>query len=249
MEGKSALITGAGSGIGAAMVERFAAEGARVAAIARRETSLERWRGVDGVIPIGADLTVPEQIRSMVNQAEGELGGLDAVCNVAGINDLCYPLEETSDDRWDAVVDVDLKAPFQVCRAVIGGMVERGGGAILNVGSYASLRGNHGPAYTAAKAGLTGLTLNIAVTYGGLGVRCNVLNPGEVNNTEISVGSGGGGYHPGGLKMFEDIVGKLPVKWDCEPEEIAPVALFLCSDEAAHVNGAVVAVDGGMSAC
>ncbi|HEU4598598.1 MAG TPA: SDR family NAD(P)-dependent oxidoreductase [Solirubrobacterales bacterium] len=248
LEGKRALITGAGSGIGAAMVELFAAEGAAVAAVGRRESSIERWSGVDGVVAVRADLTEGEEIVRMVAEAERQIGPLDAVCNVAGINDLCYPLHETSDQRWDAVVDLDLKVPFQVCRAAIDGMVERGGGAILNVGSGASVRGNHGPAYTAAKAGLNGLTMSIAVAYGGSGVRCNVLNPGEVNNTEISSTSGGE-YHPGGLKMWEDIVAKLPVKWDCEPEEIARVALFLCSDDAAHVNGAVVAVDGGMSVC
>jgi NAD(P)-dependent dehydrogenase (short-subunit alcohol dehydrogenase family) len=184
----------------------------------------------------------------MLDRAEGWFGRLDIVCNNAGINDLCYPLHETSDERWDAVLDLDLRTPFQICRRVIAGMMDRRSGVILNVSSYAATRGNHGPSYTAAKHGLIGLTLSIAVAYGRYGIRCNAINPGEVNNTRISENSGGD-YHPEGLQMFLDIVDRLPVKWDCEPEDVAPTALFLCSDDARHVNGAVVAVDGGMSAC
>jgi NAD(P)-dependent dehydrogenase (short-subunit alcohol dehydrogenase family) len=175
------------------------------------------------------------------------MGRIDAVCNVAGINDLCYPLLDTTDERWDAVLDLDLKAPFRICRAVVPGMMQRGGGAIVNVGSYAAIRGNHGPSYTAAKAGLTGLSRSIAVAYAKHGIRCNVLDPGGVR-TEIGTHSGGE-YHPQGIAMFSDIVTGFPVPWICDPEDIAPTALFLCSDDARHVNGAVVAVDGGMSAC
>jgi NAD(P)-dependent dehydrogenase (short-subunit alcohol dehydrogenase family) len=160
---------------------------------------------------------------------------------------LCYPLDETSDERWDAVVNLDLKAPFQICRKAITGMVQRGSGVILNIASYAAVRGNHGPSYSAAKHGLIGLTLSIAVGYANKGIRCNAINPGAVN-TGIRDHSGGE-YHPEGLKTFRAITAGLPVNWHCEPEDIAPTALFLCSDEARHVNGAVVAVDGGMSAC
>jgi NAD(P)-dependent dehydrogenase (short-subunit alcohol dehydrogenase family) len=183
----------------------------------------------------------------MVEDAERRFGKLDILCNVAGINDLCYPLDETSDELWDRVVNLDLKAPFQICRKAIKGMVQRGDGVILNIASYAAVRGNHGPSYTAAKHGLVGLTLSIAVAFASKGIRCNAINPGGVK-TQIGAHSGGD-YHQGGLKMFEDIVEKLPVRWVCEPEEIAPTALFLCCDESKHVNGAVVAVDGGMSAC
>jgi len=246
--GKAALITGAGSGVGQAMTKLFAAEGARVAAVSRRESSLEQWQGVENVLPLQADITDGEAVDRVVDEAEQRLDGLDIVCNVAGINDLGYPLHETTDERWDNVVDLDLKAPFQICRRAVPGMLERGSGVFLNVASYAALRGNHGPSYTAAKAGLLGLTMSMAVAYGGRGVRSNAINPGEETNTSIA-GNSGGEYHPEGHERFLGIVGKLPVKWDCEPEEIAPSALFLCSDEARHVNGAVLAVDGGMCAC
>lgn len=247
LKGKTALITGAGSGIGYAMTKLFAEHGARVAAIALRDESLNKWQNVENVLPIQADITRGEDVERMIERAEKRLGGLDIVCNVAGINDLGYPLDETSDERWDKVINLDLKAPFQICREAVKGMAQRGGGVILNIGSYAAVRGNHGPSYSAAKHGLVGLSLSIAVCYASKGIRCNVINPGAVR-TQISAHSGGE-YHPAGLKMFMDIAGKLPVNWVCEPAEIAATALFLCSDESRHINGAVVAVDGGMSAC
>lgn len=247
LKGKAALITGAGSGIGHAMTKLFAEQGAEVAAVALHHESVKKWQNVRNVAPIQADITKLDEVERMVDEAERLFGKLDIVCNVAGINDLGYPLDETSDERWDSVVNLDLKAPFQICRRAIKGMVRRGSGVILNIASYAAVRGNHGPSYTAAKHGLIGLTLSIAVAYAGKGIRCNAINPGGVN-TGIGAHSGGA-YHPEGMRMFLDIVEKLPVKWLCEPEEVAPTALFLCSDEARHVNGAVVAVDGGMSAC
>jgi NAD(P)-dependent dehydrogenase (short-subunit alcohol dehydrogenase family) len=248
LTGKAALITGAGSGIGHAMTRLFVEHGAQVAAIALREESVEKWRNVANVLPLQADITQVDHIERMIDAAETQFGRLDIVCNVAGINDLAYPLDQTSDARWDQVIHLDLKAPFQICRRAVQGMLDRGGGgAILNIGSYAAARGNHGPSYTAAKAGLVGLSLSIAVCYARHGIRCNVINPGAVR-TQIGAHSGGE-YHAEGLRMFMDIAGKLPVQWTCDPDEIASTALFLCSDEARHVNGAVVAVDGGMSAC
>ena len=247
LKGKAALITGAGSGVGGAMTKLFALQGAKVAAIARREEGLKRWHNVENVLPIQADITKLEDINRMVDEAESHFGKLDILCNVAGIHDLLYPLDETTDELWDRVINTDLKAPFQICRKVIQGMMKQGSGVILNFGSIASVRGLHGPSYGAAKAGLIGMTLSIAVAYASKGIRCNLINSGGVN-TQITEHSGGE-VHPRGLKLFMDITGKLPVTWNCDPEDVAPTALFLCSDESKHINGAVVAVDGGMSAC
>ena len=168
------------------------------------------------------------------------------MCNVAGIFDLFYPLVETTDERWDRVMDLDLKAPFRILRAAVPLMIESGGGSIVNVGSYASVRGNHGPTYTAAKAGLIGLTRSIAFTYAKDNIRCNVVNPGgtETNITETS----GGTPHPA-IGAFINLLQQVPFRTLAQPEEVANVCAFLCSDEASWVNGAVIAADGGMSVC
>lgn len=247
LKGKAALITGAGSGIGYAMAKLFAEQSAKVAAITLHDESFKKWVNVDNVLPIQADITKLEDINRMIDQAEGQFGKLDIVCNVAGVHDLLYPLDETSDEMWDRVINLDLKSPFQICRKAIKGMMKRGSGVILNFGSVASVRGLHGPSYCAAKAGLIGMTLSIAVAYASKGIRCNLINSGGVY-TEITAHLGGE-LHPWGWKLFKDITEKLPVNWVCYPEDVAPVALFLCSDDSKHVNGAIVSVDGGMSAC
>lgn len=247
LEGKVALITGAGNGLGYAVTKLFAKEGATVLAVDIDQNALLQWNDVKNVVPVQADITKLGDIERMISTAEDQFGKLDILCNIAGINDLCYPLLETSDERWDNVVNLDLKAPFQICRRAVKGMVDRGGGVILNIGSYAAVRGNHGPSYSAAKHGIVGLTLSIAVGYANKGIRCNVINPGGVN-TDIELHSGGK-YHQQGMEMLMNCVSKFPVKLFTEPEDIASAALFLCSDESKFVNGAVLAVDGGLSAC
>lgn len=247
LKGKAALITGAGSGVGHAMTKLFAEQGAKVAAITLHEESFKKWTNVENVFPIQADITKLEHVNRMIDETESQFGKLDIVCNVAGIHDLLYPLDETSDELWDRVINLDLRAPFQICRRAVKSMMKRESGVILNFGSVASIRGLHGPSYSAAKAGLIGMTLSIAVAYAGKGIRCNLINSGGVY-TQITEHSGGE-LHARGLQLFRDITGKLPVNWNCHPQDVAPTALFLCSDESKHINGAVVAVDGGMSAC
>jgi NAD(P)-dependent dehydrogenase (short-subunit alcohol dehydrogenase family) len=241
------LITGAGSGIGEAMTRLFVAEGASVAAVGRQAERLEKWRDVEGVLPIQADVTTPGDIDRMFEEAEARFRGVSIVCNVAGMHDDCYPLDETTDERWDRVLNVDLKAPFQICRRAITGMVERGSGTILNVGScYASARGNHGPSYTAAKHGLMGLTLSIAVRYADKGVRCNALNPGPTRTNIME--TSGGDLHREAADVIYKVIQAFPGRTLGQPEEVASAALFLCSDESLHINGVILPVDGGLMA-
>jgi NAD(P)-dependent dehydrogenase (short-subunit alcohol dehydrogenase family) len=248
LAGKAALITGAGNGIGFAMATLFARHGAQVAAISLHSGNLQKLRDLENVIPIQADVTQLGDVNRMVDEAESRFGKLDIVCNVAGIHDQCYPLHETTDELWDKVVDLDLRAPFRICRKVLTGMTQRRSGVILNIGSaYAAIRGNHGASYTAAKHGVVGLTLSIAVAYASKGIRCNAIHPGSVT-TQISAHSGGQ-YHPQGTKLVMDLIACFPGAKECDAEDVAQTALFLCSDEAKHVNGAVVTVDGGLSAC
>ncbi len=249
LQGKIALITGAGSGIGAATTKLFAEAGAQVAAIGRRAETLTQWDGVPNVVPIQADVTRLEDVDRMFDEAERRFGQVDIVCNIAGIHDLLYPLEETTDEMWDKVVDTDLKAPFRICRRAISGMVARGNGVILNFGSIASLRGYHGPSYNAAKAGLIGMTASIAFDYGGKGIRCNVINSGSVRGTAIGRRSFDGVLHQESWDRLSKIFDGLPMAVGCGPEDMAPIVLFLCSDDARYINGAVVNADGGMTAC
>jgi NAD(P)-dependent dehydrogenase (short-subunit alcohol dehydrogenase family) len=246
LEGKVVLVTGAGNGMGFATTKLFTEEGAKVIAVDLRENDLAKWNDNANVVPVVADITKLEDIERMVTEAEKRFGRLDAVCNIAGINDLGYPLEDTDDERWDRVHNLDLKAPFRICRRAIPFMLKNGGGSIVNIGSYAAVRGNHGPSYTAAKAGLIGLTKSVAVQYAEQGIRSNIINPGGVQ-TNLGEHSGGN-YHPA-MASLSKINAAMPVQCYLDPIEIARACLFLCSDESKFINGAVIAVDKGMACC
>ncbi|RDB62347.1 3-ketoacyl-ACP reductase [Gordonibacter sp. 28C] len=245
LQGKVAIVTGAGNGMGCATAKLFADEGAHVVAVDVREDDLAQWHGARDVVPLVADVTLTEDVERLMAETKRRFGRLDALCNIAGINDLNYPLVDTDDERWDKVMDVDLKAPFRLCRCAVPLMIETGG-SIVNIGSYAALRGNHGVSYTAAKAGLEGLTRSIAFEFMGKGIRCNIIHPGGTR-TDIGIHSGGT-YHADG-KRLSSIVAAMPQGWFGDAEDIARACLFLCSDDADHINGAAISVDGGMCCC
>lgn len=249
LKDKVAILTGTGSGIGLAAAKLFAQEGAYVFAVSRytREDELKEFEGVENIFPVKADITKKEDLERLVEKVKERFGRLDIVCNIAGINDLHRTLEETDDACWDRVMDTDLKAPFRICKLAIPLMLASGGGSIVNVGSYAGLRGNHGPSYTAAKTGLIGLTRSLAFAYGPQGIRCNIINPGAVN-TDIALHSGGE-YREIGMGRIQKIVDAYPYGWNADPEDVANACLYLCSDDAKYVNGAELSVDGGASCC
>lgn len=247
LAGKTAIITGAGNGMGQAATRLFAAEGATVIAVDIAAEALAQWHDAENIVPLRADLTQAEDIERIVATAQTEFGRLDALCNIAGINDLSYPLEDTDDARWDRVLDLDLKAPFRLMRQAIPLMIKGGGGSIVNIGSYAALRGNHGPSYTAAKAGLAGLTRSIAFAHGSQGIRCNIIHPGGMK-TEIGLHSGGQ-YHPQGQERLSKLIRAMPFFCYGDPVEVAYACLFLCGDESRLINGAELTVDAGMSTC
>ena len=248
LEGKVAIVTGAGNGMGEATTRLFVEEGATVIGVDIRGDDLAKWDSVEGVVPVEADITNLDDIEKFVGLAEERFGKIDILCNIAGINDLSYPLEDVDDERWDRIMDLDLKAPFRIIRRVMPTMVAGGGGSIINIGSYAALRGNHGPSYTAAKAGLEGLTRSVAFAHGRLGVRCNIIHPGGCM-TNIGEHSGGQ-YHEAHAKL-SNIMRSAMAAVDSyfPPEEIAKACLWLASDDAARVNGASISVDGGLSCC
>jgi NAD(P)-dependent dehydrogenase (short-subunit alcohol dehydrogenase family) len=239
LQDRVAIITGAGSGIGLAMTQRFIEEGARVVAGDITDAGLARLEALAGATPLRADVTVRADAERLVATAEG-LGRLDIVCNNAGIVDRFLPVGELTDEVWARVLAVNLTGPMLLSRAAIPVMLRAGGGVIINTASVAGIAGSRaGAAYTASKHGLIGLTKNIAATYGADGIRCVAIAPGGVN-TGITLG---GEPSERGYAALNRTLPAMPRAG--EPAEIANVAVFLASDEASFVNGAVIVADAG----
>ncbi len=239
LEGKVAVITGAGSGIGLATTRLFVEEGARVIAADISEKGLSQLAGTHGVETVVADVTNESDVDRLIGTAE-RLGHLDILFNNAGIVDRLVPVAECPDDVWQRVLAVNLYGPFYLSRRALPGMLQRGQGVIINTASVAGLAGARaGVAYTVSKHGLIGLTRNIAATYGSQGIRCVAIAPGAVNT---GIGLGG---EPSelGLAALNKTTATNPRVG--EPIEIARVALFAASDAASFVNGSVLVVDGG----
>jgi 3-oxoacyl-[acyl-carrier protein] reductase len=245
LEGKVAVVTGAGSGIGRASAELFAAEGARVAVVdvnseSSQETAEAIGQAGGEAIAIPTDVSDPEAVQAMADAAVERFGRVDVLLSNAGILDDFEPAAETSDEVWNRILGVNLNGMFFTARALIPQMLEHGGGAIINVASTAGLNGgNGGAAYTTSKHGVIGFTRQLCFDYARKGIRCNVICPGAVETgmTEEIFSSGDAEV----MKAVES----APIGRWAQPEELAAAALFLASDDASFVNGAVYVVDGG----
>ncbi len=237
LTGRTAVVTGAGSGIGRAVALDLAAAGARVTLT---DVSAERLStvGTDADADRARKVVADVCDEADVDRLAEAVGPVDIVVNCAGILDDLAPVAETEPSLWDRVIAVNLRGPFLMCRRFIPLMGD--GGAIVNISSVAGVRGGRaGPAYTASKFGVLGLTRNIAATYGHRGIRCNAVLPGSVR-TGIGTGVT---PHAGGLAMRRRDDPLRPRQG--EPEEIARVVRFLVSDDAGYLNGAEILVDGG----
>jgi NAD(P)-dependent dehydrogenase (short-subunit alcohol dehydrogenase family) len=239
LDGKVAVITGAGSGMAKASVKLFVAEGAKVVAAdisgAEKDTAAEVGAGV---LPVHCDVTKEADVEATMRAAVDEYGRLDAVLNVAGIGDAAM-LADVTMEQYDRVMDIDLRGVLLGTKHGIRTMLESGsGGAIVNWSSIGGL--NASPftgVYSAAKAGVISVTKTAAVEYAGKGIRVNCVCPGYIK-TE-GMGSG--------LDHYPNAAEGTPMKRLGQAHEIAEVAAFLCSDRASFVTGAVVPVDGGRS--
>lgn len=248
-----ALVTGAGRGIGRAIALAFAAEGAAVALTAR--TTAELSDAVDAIHSAGgtalalpadlADRQVPQQL---VDEVEQALGPVEILVNNAGIGSSASPrpLIEFDDEFWDLTLAVNLTAPYLLCKAVLPGMLARRWGRIITVASINGKVGSlHGAAYAASKHGVLGLTRTLALEVAGHGITVNAICPGPVhtvmNDRRIEYDAQRRGVT---LKDLE--AGLTPLGRRLEPEEIAPLAVYLASNASAAVIGQAINIDGGV---
>jgi meso-butanediol dehydrogenase / (S,S)-butanediol dehydrogenase / diacetyl reductase len=237
LEGRTAVVTGGGSGIGRAICRRLSADGASVVVVDVVADRAEEVAAEVGGRAVEADVTVAADVARMVDAA----GRVDVLVNNAGggMND---DLLEIDEDGWDADLALNLKSAFLCTKAVLPQMTERGGAAIVNIASVNGLAFFANDAYSAAKAGLIQLTRSVAVRYGRFGIRVNAIAPGTIRTPlwQERVDK-----RPA---IFERLVSWYPLGRVGEPEDVADAAAFLASDEARWITGAVLRVDGGLLA-
>jgi NAD(P)-dependent dehydrogenase (short-subunit alcohol dehydrogenase family) len=235
-----ALVTGAASGIGRACVQRLVAAGTAVAAVDLDEAPMRDL----GALSLVADVTDAAAVEAAIAHAERELGGLDAVVNVAGITGSQEAAEchVTPVDEWRRVLDVNLTGPFLVCRAALEGMLERGSGTIVNVASVAGIVAFPGRcAYSASKGGVVALTRSLAADYAGRGIRANAVCPGMVDTPMTR-------WRLEQPDLREAVLAKIPAGRVASADEVADAVLLLAGDGLAYMNGAMLVLDGGWTA-
>jgi len=243
LDGKVAVITGAGSGMAKAASEVFVREGAKVLAAdisgAQEQTAKELG---DACVPFHVDVTSEPDVQAMFAAALEAFGRVDAVLNVAGIGTAAALADLTLDD-YDRTLAVDLKGVMLGTKHGIKTMLESGGGAIVNWSSIGGMNGSRMPtsAYSMAKAGVIALTKAAAIEYGDQGIRANAICPGFIE-TPMSGGKGA-------AERFPALVGGSALKRGGQPEEVAELASFLASDRASYITGAIIPIDGGVTAC
>jgi NAD(P)-dependent dehydrogenase (short-subunit alcohol dehydrogenase family) len=239
LTGKVAIITGAGSGIGKAIAELFAAKGARVALLGRGESVRDtaRFLGEDRARPFILDVTDSGRIQPTIDEIVAHFGTIDILVNNAGIA-FREPAEETTEDKWDLTMAVNLKAVFLLSQAAGRHFLKQGHGKIINIASQAAVvaLANH-LAYCTSKYGLLGLTQVLALEWGPRGVQVNAVSP-TIVLTEMGRQAWAG--EPG-----EAMKQEIPLRRFAMPEEVAAAALFLASDGADMITGANIVVDGG----
>ncbi|WP_225336569.1 SDR family oxidoreductase [Halomicrobium urmianum] len=242
-QSRTAIVTGAASGIGRATAERFAAEGANVVvsdvdADGGRET-VDRIEADGGTAAfVETDVSDADDVEAMVAEAVDAYGGLDVAVNNAGIEGETDPLAEVSEDAWDRVVDINLKGVWLCLKHELPELVD-GGGAVVNVSSIAGLVSAGGVPYVASKHGLVGLTRVAATQYAADDVRVNAVCPGVIDTPMVDRA---GDADPEAIEQF---VGMQPLGRMGTPEEVANAIVWLCSDEASFVTGSAYPVDGG----
>lgn len=241
LEGKAAIVTGAGSGMGSAMVERFCLEGARVLAVdvSGRQDELAAGIG-DACVPFHADVSNSDDVQAMLAAAMKEFGALHVLCNNAGIQGPIIAATEYPEDDYERVMAVNARSVFLGMRYGIPLLLESGGGSIVNTASMAAVVAfPQLLAYCGSKGAVRMMTKAAAIEYADQGIRVNCFCPGSIMTGMLS-----------GMpdEYVDAVIEANPVKRVGEPREIADLALFLASDESTFITGTEIVIDGGYTA-
>jgi len=248
LEGRVAIVTGGGTGIGRVIALEFAKAGANVVVASRRLSVLEKV--AEEVTALGkrslavqTDISRKTDVDNMVQRAMDEFGVIDILVNSAAISST-FTLIEAPEDEWDKVIDTDLKGYYLCCQAVGKKMVDQRKGNIINISSVAGMMGiirRRGEPYATAKAGVIMLTRGLAWDLGKYNIRVNAIAPGRTKTER----AGDRGTNP---EMLKRILAGIPLGREAEPSEIANVAIFLASDASSYITGHTIVVDGGLLA-
>ena len=238
LTGRSAVVTGGAGGIGSEFVRQLVVAGAAVTAV---DISPDRLGALAAEIPglrvVAADISTSTGADAVLERVPD---GVDILCNIAGIGDGLRGIDELGDDEWDRVMSINVGGAFRLCRRVVPHMVERRRGVIINLASAAGLRGGRaGIAYTASKWALVGMSQNIAASHGPSGVRCHAICPSAISGAVTL--ARGEVSDVGRRRVRRDLAKPSPG----DPADVAALAMFLISDEAGHLNGTALPVDGG----
>ncbi|PRO65358.1 SDR family oxidoreductase [Alkalicoccus urumqiensis] len=249
LQGKTAVVTGAASGMGKATALLLASEGANVVSADIQqdgaEKTAEEIRSQGGkAVGQQTDMSSPEEVKAMIDRAVDEFGTLDILVNNAGIMDGFEPVGEISLERWEKVFAVNTTGVMTAMKEAVHVFLEKESGVIVNIASTGGENGSHaGAAYTASKHAVIGLTKNTGFMYAEKGIRCNAIAPGAV---QTNIGSSMTSVSEFGQSRAGKTHGLVPRAG--EPEDIARVVLFLASDDASFINGSVVTADAGWTA-